>query len=255
LGSVKFVNGIILIDDIFLFEQKVTGTSTDLSQEDISKFMCEYLKQGKDTYDLKFWWHSHVNMKVFWSGTDTSTIDRFSSDWLISMVSNKKGEFKLRVDIFEPFRLTIDDLPYNVEDHDKIYYATVKKEIDAKVKQFPFMSEIRSMMAPNPQLQYTNKDLVVPPSKFGDVIDSKSDLMSKSPDVGSVESFESKRIAKNTITLPDDKITTHGMNDISATYVEPPKKNDHIDDMPGTTNPISYTVKKRTLWDRIWNRR
>jgi len=146
LGSVKVVDNMILIDDIFLFEQVVTGTSTELSSKAISQFICDYIKNGKDPSTLKFWWHSHVNMGVFWSGTDTSTIDRFSSDWMISMVSNKRNEFKIRVDIFSPFRMYMDDLPLNI-DYDKSFNANIKREIDVKVKH-EYLPMLRDMLSP-----------------------------------------------------------------------------------------------------------
>lgn len=141
LGSAKLVDGKILIDDIFLFDQVVSGTSTVLSPKDISHFICDYVAKGKDPSVLKFWWHSHVNMGAFWSSTDTGTIDKFSSDWMISMVSNKQNEFKIRLDVFSPFRMYADDLPLTIDYYEKEFNAKMKKEVDLKVKEqyFPFV--------------------------------------------------------------------------------------------------------------------
>lgn len=134
LGSVVITNGIILIEDVYLFDQIVTGSSTELSQESVANFICEYIKMGKDPANLKFWWHSHVNMNVFWSGTDTATIERFApSDWFISMVSNKRGEYKIRLDIHNPLRLVFDDIPL-IRECDKSNYKDIRSEIDKKVK-------------------------------------------------------------------------------------------------------------------------
>jgi len=150
LGSVSIVNNKILIDDVFLFEQVVSGSSTILSQEDVSKFMCDYIRKGKDPSKLKFWWHSHVNMETFWSGTDTNTIDHFSSDWMISMVSNKRNEFKLRLDLFTPFRMYMDDLPLNV-DYDKSFNTIIREEINAKVKDSYSLPNIVNNFIPGRQ--------------------------------------------------------------------------------------------------------
>jgi hypothetical protein len=152
LGSVNIVDNTIVIDDIFLFEQVVTASSTDLSTKDISEFLCDYINKGKDPSTLKFWWHSHVNMGVFWSATDNSTIDRFSSDWMISMVSNKRNEFKLRVDMFSPFRMYMDDLPLNI-DYDRTFNASIKKEIDLKVKH-QYLPDLRDILHPKQSIKY-----------------------------------------------------------------------------------------------------
>lgn len=139
LGCVKIEDNKIVIEDIYLFEQYVTGASTDISQKDVANFLCEYIRNGKDPSKLKFWWHSHATMGVFWSGTDINTINRFSSDWMISMVSNKHGDIKLRIDMFSPFRIYLDDVPFTVE-YDTSMNVAYKKEITAKVKETFFPS-------------------------------------------------------------------------------------------------------------------
>jgi hypothetical protein len=146
LGSVRYENNKLIVEELYLFDQFVTGSSTTLDPKDISKFLCEYIKLGKDPSTIKFWWHSHVNMGVFWSSTDTGTIDRFSSEWLLSMVTNKRGEFKLRFDLYsldgKPFRCHIDNLSYVVE-YDKSHNPAFQKEIDLKVHQnLPFVDYI-----------------------------------------------------------------------------------------------------------------
>jgi hypothetical protein len=132
LGSVRVDGNRIIVEDLHLFEQTVSSASTVLAPGDISKFICEYIKMGKDPSVLKFWWHSHVNMNTFWSGTDLDTINGFSSEWLLSMVCNKKGEAKLRFDMFTPFRICIDDMPFTVE-YDTAYNGEYGREIKKKV--------------------------------------------------------------------------------------------------------------------------
>jgi len=153
LGSVSVHENHVLIDDIFLFDQVVSPGSTDLSSEDISKFLVEFIRAGKDPASLKFWWHSHANMGVFWSGVDTSTIDRFNSGWMISMVSNKAGEAKVRMDIFEPFRLTMDNLPFSIDYARLNGDLELKAEIDAKVKPrySSYMNSLREAIDPFPK--------------------------------------------------------------------------------------------------------
>jgi hypothetical protein len=146
LGTVNIVNGSLLIDSVQLFDQTVTGSSTDLSSEDISKFLFECVKSGKNPESLKFWWHSHVNMAAFWSATDNGTIDRFKSGWMISMVSNKRDEFKLRLDLFEPFRLTKDNLSLDIDYSNAELDKTVIHEIREKVRTVSPIDTFRSAL-------------------------------------------------------------------------------------------------------------
>jgi len=136
LGDVIREENVFLIKDVMLFSQEVTPGSTDLENEAISNFMVEAIQAGLDPVNLRLWWHSHVNGGCFWSGTDEDTVDRFKNDWFVSIVGNKKGEYMARVDIYEPFRVAIDELPI------KIFNARNKKlkdqitaEIAKKVKK------------------------------------------------------------------------------------------------------------------------
>ena len=64
---VRDSNGNMVVNKIYLIEQENSAASTDLSEEAVSKLLFE---SRKDEGALNFWWHSHVNMDVFWSGTD-----------------------------------------------------------------------------------------------------------------------------------------------------------------------------------------
>jgi hypothetical protein len=132
LGTVKVFDNVVYIEDVFLFNQTVTPSTTEINQTDLAKFMYECIKKGGDPSSLKFWWHSHVNMEVFWSSTDSYTIEKFSKEWMVSIVSNKRDDFKVRLDIFSPIRICFDNLPYTIE-YDKINCEQIKAEIAAKV--------------------------------------------------------------------------------------------------------------------------
>jgi hypothetical protein len=58
---------------------------------------------GAETPMNLYWGHSHVNMGVFWSGQDEECIESFlnftGTGVLASVVYNKKGEWKARVDV------------------------------------------------------------------------------------------------------------------------------------------------------------
>lgn len=135
LGVVSLLDETPYISEVLLFEQEVSGASTDLCPEDLSKFLVEWVTAGRDPSELKLWWHSHANMGVFWSGTDTNTQKTCfkGSDWLVSIVGNRKGEFLCQVNIFKPFHFVLEKLPLVI--HYPQIEADVTEEIRAKVKE------------------------------------------------------------------------------------------------------------------------
>lgn len=92
LGKVIFEDNQFIITDAFLVKQKNTESSTEMDGASIAKLMYE----TKDIPGhLNFWWHSHVNMGAFWSGTDYQTIQDLSANgFLVATVFNKKRDMR-----------------------------------------------------------------------------------------------------------------------------------------------------------------
>ncbi len=152
LGTVeKLSNGDLFVPDIYLFEQTVTGTETQLKASDIDKFYDTLLAQAinvspeerEKVYDnigkIKLWWHSHVNMDTFWSGTDVATqnsldVDLDVDNWWLSIVGNKAGKRKAKLDVYKPHRLWLDDIDIVIDENDDLR-ESIKKEIEEKVTQ------------------------------------------------------------------------------------------------------------------------
>jgi hypothetical protein len=110
LGKITYEKGCITVIDAMLFPQKNGSAHTDIEGEHVAKAM--YLL--KDTPgDLRWWWHSHVNMDVFWSGTDRDTIDKISEGgWFAATVFNKRHEMKSCLNMNTPLPLgMIDNIP------------------------------------------------------------------------------------------------------------------------------------------------
>jgi hypothetical protein len=114
-----------IVKDVVLLKQESGFANTVLDEKAISEFTSEIIKQGGDPSEYRCWWHSHGEMETFWSGTDTATIDSLDLDsdinnWWLSLVTNKKGDFKSRIDVFSPVRYTVEDLEvetdYNLEE-------------------------------------------------------------------------------------------------------------------------------------------
>ena len=141
VGVKEMSNGDLLLSDITLFKQKVTGHDTDLDQEAIGKLVTEIVMNGGEPTDLKLWWHSHHSMSVFWSkGQDEVTIanlKRFGMEYLVSIVGNHAGDYLCRLDIFTPLHVTIDNVPIRIiTREDPMLKNRILAEIEDKVDGF-----------------------------------------------------------------------------------------------------------------------
>jgi len=135
LGTVTRLGNDFLVTAVHLFEQECTSASTDLSVEDVSKFLLEAVRSGLDPAALKLWWHSHCNMGVFWSATDDRTAEKFSNGWMLSLVGNRGKEYKCRLDLYEPIRLTLDGLRFEIrQPENSALRAALEAEVKEKVK-------------------------------------------------------------------------------------------------------------------------
>jgi hypothetical protein len=138
IGKIKVVRpGIILVEDIQIFEQEVTSASTEFDKDKFMEFIAGRVREG-DVQDWRLWWHSHADMSPFWSVTDTDNIERIgeTADWMLSIVFNHKLEYKSRLDIFRPTRLTEEEghitIDYPINDEIKDW---ARKEIEEKVTE------------------------------------------------------------------------------------------------------------------------
>lgn len=137
LGKVEKIDGELFITDVYLLEQVVSGVSTDLDTEAVSKFITDMVRKGEDPGDIKLWWHSHANMDTFWSGTDENTAERFQNGWMLCIVGNRHGKYRVRFDIYEPIRATVDRLELKVawkvsqKEREKL-----EKEVSSKVSSY-----------------------------------------------------------------------------------------------------------------------
>lgn len=137
-GRVEIIDDVVRIEDIKIFNQTVSGADTKLEGKDIAKFILSLPKDERVKW--KLWWHSHADMETFFSGIDTATISDFDSEmpednWMVSMVTNHKGDYKTRIDMFAPFRYTIDDVEFEVDYNDEKLLEQIKAEIAEKVTE------------------------------------------------------------------------------------------------------------------------
>ena len=105
LGVVKRFGSNFLITDVFILSQQASMISVKVDDLALHKFIFEQVRNGGDPAEIKLQWHSHVNMEAYCSGEDRRTISGYKSDFMISLVMNKRDESFCRIDLFKPFRL------------------------------------------------------------------------------------------------------------------------------------------------------
>lgn len=141
-----------IVEELFLLKQKNTAASTHLDPAALAEFVIDRVEKNQSVHDVKLWFHSHVNMQAFWSGTDDACCDAFENEgqeadnWYLSIVVNKKREMKARLDIYKPYRLVLYDIPvkvymgFNLPDRKK-YEQEVKDKCSEKRWRDNFMGD------------------------------------------------------------------------------------------------------------------
>ena len=143
IGEIKadYENNHIVVKDVFLIEQEVTGASTKLDTNGLMKFYAERLELNPEDKqkNYKLWWHSHFNFTVFWSGQDNTCINWWDQqtkkdNWVLSVVGNQAGELLVRLDMFYPFKYTFNHIPYTFDLLPETVHKGLLKEIKKKVR-------------------------------------------------------------------------------------------------------------------------
>jgi len=84
-----------VVTDIFVPEQEVHGTETDIKPKALIDLHEELLALNKDPNNLRYWGHSHVNMGVSPSGQDIDQVMDYKEggmEFFFMGIYNKKGE-------------------------------------------------------------------------------------------------------------------------------------------------------------------
>ena len=104
------------LKEIFLPNQKNTSATTNIEDSEVHSLITQLIQEDKNPEELKFHWHSHKDMSVFHSTTDTENYeDLKTGEWLVSIVINSKREIYARLDFYKPFRLSISSIPVYVD--------------------------------------------------------------------------------------------------------------------------------------------
>ena len=130
LGAVEELKDALLITDLILLKQESSGSETELDDDAVAQLISD----SEHPEVFKLWWHSHASMSAMWSTTDADTIEKFSAEYLISIVGNKKGEYETRVDVFSPVHVSCEADLLVMRDGNEKLAKTIKAEIKDKVR-------------------------------------------------------------------------------------------------------------------------
>lgn len=146
MGKVRVSEeGDIMLLDVAIYDQTVTGGTADLSSEALARFQMELIQKGESPKDWTLWWHSHASMTAFFSNTDTGTIDASTEyQYLVSLVVNRRRERRARLDLYEPFRFTQYNLAIIVGTAENVIPEEIIAEVAEKVKVKKWSWERRS---------------------------------------------------------------------------------------------------------------
>jgi hypothetical protein len=104
---------VIKVVDAILLKQENSACATELDAASVGKAMF-LLKDSPG--DLRWWFHSHVNFSVFWSGTDQGTIKTLGSNgWFTATVFNKKREMLSAFVQSSPVRIVLPNVETKIE--------------------------------------------------------------------------------------------------------------------------------------------
>lgn len=119
-GSLDFnaKENVYTVRDVILLKQKVGAASTEIDPHSLGRAM---FRMKDEPNALKWHWHSHVNMGVFWSQDDRELIRSLGQKgWIIATVFNLKKEhktaFQTQVQLMgRPHDIFVDDIPTHIQ--------------------------------------------------------------------------------------------------------------------------------------------
>ena len=115
-------------------EQECTDVNTELDADAIARF----LLGTPEPEQVRAWIHSHGSMEAYWSAQDEACIAGMATDsFLLSIVVNKRGDYRCRVDLFQPVRVTLDNVPVRVRVKSPHLAAYCRREFRSKVREVP----------------------------------------------------------------------------------------------------------------------
>ncbi len=129
-----------MVTDVFLLEQEVHATTTELSPTAIMNHYNSLDEEGREKFlnSCKLWGHSHVNMAPSPSGQDETQGKELSQDvddYYIRLITNKRGEYNVTFyDKRIKAKVVTDEIILYSPEGAALRKA-IQEEIDEKVKK------------------------------------------------------------------------------------------------------------------------
>lgn len=169
LGTVERQGNKFFIEDIFLIEQRVSPGRVVTDPKALNRFIHELVVSGGDPSKIKFQWHSHADVGVFFSLEDVDTIGGYMNDYMISLVMNKRGDYRCRLDLFKPFYLPLEvPLLVKLPRLEANLARQCQEEMRQKVRTFLFGRGIRTDVGRGEEVSVDIQDIV---EEGGDKLD------------------------------------------------------------------------------------
>lgn len=150
LGLVTLIDGVFNVSRVFLPEQRCSMGYTKIGPEAQGRLMYSLYKQKLPIENLRFWWHTHGNGSVFWSGTDDDQAQQLAhsnGEWSLSLVINQRGDSLCRADLVRPVGVMLDELDISLVDNTR---KPPKRNYKSDIKRWvkPFKEEVVVMVFP-----------------------------------------------------------------------------------------------------------
>lgn len=133
-GRTVFNNGDVIVTDVKALAQHATSATVDLTDDALTDFIFDLAtKHREDFSNWNFWFHTHNNFAVGWSGRDEENIEEHSQKMpLVSLCMNKRGDMTARVD-FKGVRTDFDRIVVCPTGHNGLT-GRYQREIKRKVR-------------------------------------------------------------------------------------------------------------------------
>jgi len=141
VGGFGYIDKNNHIHDVFITKQICSGSETNLDIPDLHQHILKLMDETPELIpQIRFHWHSHVNMDVFWSPTDMKNIGGFNDHWMLFAVLNKNHEMLTKLRVYEPVLMDLDKVDIDVEFDalTKEEIKDIKKELKDKITKETF---------------------------------------------------------------------------------------------------------------------
>lgn len=130
-------------DDIFITHQVVTAGSAEAHRDTVALALDRAAQAGRSR-EMRFQWHSHVDMGAYHSLVDMDAIDGYGeagSQWMVSMVLNRRGEHATRMDVYTPFRMGME-IPVQIRRPDNpALRAACRADLERYVRRMVYVQD------------------------------------------------------------------------------------------------------------------